>query len=170
MELVRQILKAVKVLKSMKITVNGYLDSKKLCVCKELRKFQRSSQNCEIAFHEGRFTWCAILSRSSLILHVTCFALISLCNSFAAFAMSDFIPMVQCKMLEDLICICHLFQLCQLSMFSIQDFPPCYSIYLLISCSPWALLKIYFIIISKHADSMFSLMQYRVNILDFCRN
>ena len=56
MELVRQILKAVKVLKSMKITVNGYLDSKKLCVCKELRKFQRSSQNCEIAFHEGHFT------------------------------------------------------------------------------------------------------------------
>ena len=56
MELVRQILKAAKVLKSMKITVNGYLDSKKLCVCKELRKFQRSSQNCEIAFHEGHFT------------------------------------------------------------------------------------------------------------------
>ena len=94
--------------KSMKITVNGYLDSKKLCVCKELRKFQRSSQNCEIAFHEGRFTWCAILSRFSLILHVTCFALISFCNSFAAFAMSELIPMVQCKMLEDLICICHL--------------------------------------------------------------
>ncbi|KAL0017436.1 hypothetical protein SO802_004505 [Lithocarpus litseifolius] len=56
MELVRQILKAAKVLKSMKTTVAGYLDSKKLCVCKELRKFQRSSQNCEIAFDEGRFT------------------------------------------------------------------------------------------------------------------
>ena len=55
MELVRQILKTAKVLKSMKITVNGYLDSKKLRVCKELRKFQRSSQDCEIAFDEGRF-------------------------------------------------------------------------------------------------------------------
>ena len=42
--------------KSMKITVNGYLDSKKLRVCKELRKFQRGSQNYEMAFDEGRFT------------------------------------------------------------------------------------------------------------------
>ena len=84
--------------KSMKITVNGYLDSKKLrvCkelrnfkgyldskklrVCKELRKFQRSSQNCEMAFDEGRFAWCAILSRFSLILHVTCFYTFNNCK------------------------------------------------------------------------------------------
>ena len=45
------------------------------------------------------------VARSSWILHVTCFALISLCNSFAAFAVLEFIPMVQCKMLEDLIFI-----------------------------------------------------------------
>ena len=34
------------------------------------------------------------VARSSWILHVTCFALISLCNSFAAFVVSEFIPMV----------------------------------------------------------------------------
>ena len=41
------------------------------------------------------------VARSSWILHVTYFALISLCNSLAAFAVSEFIPIVQCKMLED---------------------------------------------------------------------
>ena len=66
--------------KSMKITVNGYLDSKKLRVCKELRKFQRSSQNCEMAFDKGRFAWCAILSRFSLVLHVTCFYTFNNCK------------------------------------------------------------------------------------------
>ena len=57
MELVRQILKAAKVLKSMKITVTSNLGLKlKLLIREKLGKFQRSSQNCEIAFHEGRFT------------------------------------------------------------------------------------------------------------------
>ena len=86
--------------KSMKITVNGYLDSKKLRVCKELRKFQRLSRLKEapslhfarnwgnfkgalrivMAFDKGRFTWCAILSRFSLILHVTCFYTFNNCK------------------------------------------------------------------------------------------
>ena len=39
--------------KSMKITVNGYLDSKKLRVCKELRKFQRLSRLKEAPCLQG---------------------------------------------------------------------------------------------------------------------
>ncbi|KAL4649589.1 hypothetical protein ACB092_01G024700 [Castanea dentata] len=57
MELVRQILKAAKVLKLMKITVTSYLGLKlKLLIREKLEKFQRSSQSCEIAFEELRFT------------------------------------------------------------------------------------------------------------------
>nr|POE81336.1 f-box/lrr-repeat protein [Quercus suber] len=43
------------------------------------------------------------VARSSWILHVTCFALISLCNSFAAFAVSEFIPMDGCTPVGSLI-------------------------------------------------------------------
>ena len=68
MELVRQILKAAKVLKSMKITVTSNLGLKlKLLIHEKLGKFQRSSQNCEIAFEEGRFTWCG-----SFLLDIAC--------------------------------------------------------------------------------------------------
>uniref|UniRef100_A0A2N9GYL3 FBD domain-containing protein n=1 Tax=Fagus sylvatica TaxID=28930 RepID=A0A2N9GYL3_FAGSY len=52
MELVRQILKAATVLKTMTITVKSHLSSEeKLCICKELMKFPRSSRNCQIAFN-----------------------------------------------------------------------------------------------------------------------
>ncbi|KAL4606403.1 hypothetical protein ACB092_09G099900 [Castanea dentata] len=57
MELIRKILEAARVLKTMKITLLSYLGSRrKLCIRKELRKFQRSSQNCQIAFDDGHFT------------------------------------------------------------------------------------------------------------------
>ena len=57
MQLVRQILKAARVLKTLKITVDGHLESEeKLCVGKALstivQKFPKSSQTCEIAFDE----------------------------------------------------------------------------------------------------------------------
>ncbi|KAF3952032.1 hypothetical protein CMV_022372 [Castanea mollissima] len=51
MELVEQILKEAKVLKTMKITVESDLDTKsKLRIHKEIMKFPRASQNCQIAF------------------------------------------------------------------------------------------------------------------------
>ncbi|XP_030970079.1 pentatricopeptide repeat-containing protein At2g38420, mitochondrial-like [Quercus lobata] len=51
MELVRQILKAARVLKTMKITSHSDLDQRnKPSVRKKLRKFQRSTRNCQIAF------------------------------------------------------------------------------------------------------------------------
>ena len=57
MELVRQILKAARVLKTMKITSHSGLDPRnKPSVRKKLRKFQRSSRNCQIAFDDGYFT------------------------------------------------------------------------------------------------------------------
>ncbi|KAL4606397.1 hypothetical protein ACB092_09G099600 [Castanea dentata] len=57
MELVMQILKAARVLKTMKITSHSDLDPRnKPSVRMKLRKFQRSSQNCQIAFDEGHFT------------------------------------------------------------------------------------------------------------------
>ncbi|KAL0017434.1 hypothetical protein SO802_004503 [Lithocarpus litseifolius] len=109
MELVRQILKAAKVLKSMKITVTSYLGLKlKLLIRKNWGSFKGALRivklhlKKDVSHDEARSSW---------ILHVTCFALISLCYSFAAFAVSEFIPMVHCKMLEDLTFICHLLQL-----------------------------------------------------------
>ena len=57
MELIRQILKAARVLKTMKITSHSDLDQRnKHSVRKKLRKFQRSTRNCQIAFDEGHFT------------------------------------------------------------------------------------------------------------------
>ncbi|XP_050271690.1 F-box/FBD/LRR-repeat protein At5g56420-like [Quercus robur] len=51
MELVRQILKAARVLKTMRISVEDTLDSEvKLRVCEEISKYQRSSHFCQIAF------------------------------------------------------------------------------------------------------------------------
>lgn len=51
MKLVKLILKAAKVLKTMRITVRSLLESKvKLQVQEELRKFPKSSQTCQIAF------------------------------------------------------------------------------------------------------------------------
>ena len=51
MELVRQILKAARVLKIIKIMAESHLSSKaKLCIRKELMKFSRSSRACQIAF------------------------------------------------------------------------------------------------------------------------
>ena len=51
MELVRQILKAARVLKIIKIMAESHLSSKaKLCIHKELMKFSRSSRACQIAF------------------------------------------------------------------------------------------------------------------------
>ena len=51
MELVRQILKAARVLKTMGISVEDTLDSEvKLRVCEEISKYQRSSHSCQIAF------------------------------------------------------------------------------------------------------------------------
>ncbi|XP_050262884.1 F-box/LRR-repeat protein At4g14103-like isoform X3 [Quercus robur] len=51
MELVEQILKESKVLKTMKITFNSDLDSKeKLRIHKKIMKFPRTSQTCQIAF------------------------------------------------------------------------------------------------------------------------
>ena len=56
MELVRQILKAAKVLKIMKITVSSYLIlENKPHFRKELSKFYRDSQNCQFVFDEGHF-------------------------------------------------------------------------------------------------------------------
>jgi len=56
MELVRQILKAARVLKIMKIMAESHLSPKaKLCIRKELMKFSRSSQACQIAFDSGNF-------------------------------------------------------------------------------------------------------------------
>ena len=54
---IRQILKATRVLKTLKIIVDSHLESKKkLQICKALskilRKFPKSSQTCEIAFDE----------------------------------------------------------------------------------------------------------------------
>ena len=49
--LVRQILKAERVLKIIKIMAESHLSSKaKLCIHKELMKFSRSSRACQIAF------------------------------------------------------------------------------------------------------------------------
>ncbi|KAK4564978.1 hypothetical protein RGQ29_006855 [Quercus rubra] len=51
MELVEQILKESKVLKTMKITFNSDLDSKeKLRIHEEIMKFSRTSQTCQIVF------------------------------------------------------------------------------------------------------------------------
>ena len=55
LQLVRQILKVARVLKTLKITVDGHLESEeKLCVREALstivQKFPKSSQTCEIAF------------------------------------------------------------------------------------------------------------------------
>ncbi|KAL4613964.1 hypothetical protein ACB092_07G020700, partial [Castanea dentata] len=51
MELVEQILKESKVLKTMKITFNSDIDSKeKLRIHEEIMKFPRTSQTCQIAF------------------------------------------------------------------------------------------------------------------------
>ena len=51
MELVEQILKESKVLKTMKITFNSDLDSKeKLRIHEEIMKFPRTSQTCQIVF------------------------------------------------------------------------------------------------------------------------
>ncbi|KAK4582260.1 hypothetical protein RGQ29_025438 [Quercus rubra] len=56
MELVRQILKAARVLQTMKITVCSIPKLKnRPRFHKELSKFHRSSQNCQIAFDEGYF-------------------------------------------------------------------------------------------------------------------
>ena len=57
MQLVRQILKVARVLKTLKITVDGHLESEeKLCVREALstivQKFPKSSQTCEIVFDE----------------------------------------------------------------------------------------------------------------------
>ena len=50
-ELVEQILKESKVLKTMKITFNSDLDSKeKLRIHEEIMKFPRTSQTCQIVF------------------------------------------------------------------------------------------------------------------------
>ena len=51
MELVEQILKEAKVLKSMKITVESDLGSELKCrFCEGIMKFPRTSQTCQIAF------------------------------------------------------------------------------------------------------------------------
>lgn len=56
MELVRQILKAASVLKTMKIVIDSHLYSKeKRRIHEELGNFQRSSHVCQIEFDEGRF-------------------------------------------------------------------------------------------------------------------
>ena len=62
MQLVRQILKVARVLKTLKITVDGHLESEeKLCVREALstivQKFPKSSQTCEIAFDERALLW-----------------------------------------------------------------------------------------------------------------
>ena len=61
MELVEQILKEAKVLKTMKTTVESDLDSKlKLRIHKKIMKFPRASQNCQIAFDQGFFHFYSI--------------------------------------------------------------------------------------------------------------
>lgn len=56
MELVRQILKEARALKIMKIMAESHLSPKaRLCIRKELMKFSRSSQACQIAFDYGNF-------------------------------------------------------------------------------------------------------------------
>ena len=51
MEIVRKILKAARVLKTMNITVESHLSSKaKLRICQKLMKFRRSSKTCQITF------------------------------------------------------------------------------------------------------------------------
>ncbi|KAF3971880.1 hypothetical protein CMV_004569 [Castanea mollissima] len=56
MELVRQVLKKAKVLKTMKITVQSHLDPKmKLQIHKKVRKLQRRSCTCQIEFDEAHF-------------------------------------------------------------------------------------------------------------------
>ena len=78
MELVRQILKAAKVLKIMKITVSSYpILENKPHFRKELSKFYRGSQNCQFVFDEGHFIWYGMLVRPFWIFHVMWFAIIS---------------------------------------------------------------------------------------------
>ena len=56
MELVRQILKAASVLKTMKIVIDSHLYSKeKLRIHEELGNFQRTCHICQIEFDEGHF-------------------------------------------------------------------------------------------------------------------
>ena len=51
MEIVRKILKAARVFKTMNITVESHLSSKaKLRICQKLMKFRRSSKTCQITF------------------------------------------------------------------------------------------------------------------------
>ena len=56
MEFVRQLLMAVGVLETMRITVKSTLDSElKLQVHEKLSEYHRSSQSCQIAFDYGNF-------------------------------------------------------------------------------------------------------------------
>lgn len=61
MELLSQILKEAKVLKTMKTTVESHLKSKeKLRIRKELRNFQRRFLTCQIAIDEGHFKFISL--------------------------------------------------------------------------------------------------------------